>query len=157
MSADFRRQINAAKDKVDALQEKTVRLIALKTFGNIVLETPVGNPEIWKINRGKKRGDPGFVGANYIGGSAKQNWHIQLNIVDVSIVDPTGHEDENYDGREKALPVTAAYKLSDTIYISNNLPYIRPLNDGHSTQAPAGFVDAAIQRGVRQGMELAKK
>lgn len=31
------------------------------------------------------------------------------------------------------------------IVISNNLPYIVPLNDGHSTQAPAGFVQSVVR------------
>lgn len=33
-------------------------------------------------------------------------------------------------------------------YISNNVPYILLLNEGTSTQAPAGFVEAAIQAEV---------
>lgn len=32
------------------------------------------------------------------------------------------------------------------VYISNNVPYISRLNDGHSHQAPAGFVEAAVDR-----------
>jgi hypothetical protein len=35
----------------------------------------------------------------------------------------------------------------DIIYISNNLPYIQALNDGSSAQAPAGFVELAVQAG----------
>jgi hypothetical protein len=34
------------------------------------------------------------------------------------------------------------------IYITNNLDYIAALNAGHSAQAPAGFVELAIQAGV---------
>lgn len=30
------------------------------------------------------------------------------------------------------------------IYLANNLPYIQRLNEGSSVQAPAGFVEAAI-------------
>lgn len=36
----------------------------------------------------------------------------------------------------------------DVMYISNNLPYIQPLNDGSSAQAPAGFVEQAVQAGI---------
>ncbi|AEP08890.1 HK97 gp10 family phage protein [Micavibrio aeruginosavorus] len=134
MSADFRRQLNKAyEEKVLGTQEKVTRLIALKVFNNIVENTPVDT------------------------GRARANWNIDLNTVDVSLVDPSGMEGGSYDGTEKALPVIGSYKLNDTIYISNNLPYIRPLNDGSSTKAPAGFVDAAVQIGVRQGKELAKQ
>lgn len=31
-----------------------------------------------------------------------------------------------------------------SIFISNNLPYIRRLNEGYSRQAPAGFVERAV-------------
>lgn len=33
------------------------------------------------------------------------------------------------------------------IYLSNLLPYIRPLNDGHSSQQAAGFVQRAVMVG----------
>lgn len=39
---------------------------------------------------------------------------------------------------------------SGTIYISNNLPYIGVLNDGSSAQAPAGFVEIAVQTGIAE-------
>lgn len=34
------------------------------------------------------------------------------------------------------------------IYISNNLGYIQYLNEGSSAQAPAGFIEAAVQAGI---------
>lgn len=34
------------------------------------------------------------------------------------------------------------------IYISNNLEYIQYLNEGSSAQAPAGFIEAAVDAGV---------
>lgn len=37
-------------------------------------------------------------------------------------------------------------KRYPTIVITSNLPYIERLNDGHSKQAPAKFVELAIQR-----------
>lgn len=38
----------------------------------------------------------------------------------------------------------AGAKAGDTIYISNNLPYINALNAGKSPKAPAGFVDMIV-------------
>lgn len=37
------------------------------------------------------------------------------------------------------------WKLGTSIFISNNLPYIRRLNEGWSKQAPASFVDKIVQ------------
>jgi len=34
------------------------------------------------------------------------------------------------------------------VYITNNVPYIGELNDGSSKQAPAGFVQLSIARGI---------
>jgi bacteriophage HK97-gp10 putative tail-component len=34
------------------------------------------------------------------------------------------------------------------IYISNNLSYIQYLNEGSSAQAPAGFIEVAVQAGI---------
>ena len=43
--------------------------------------------------------------------------------------------------------VLGAYKLEDgPAYVTNNAPYIRRLNAGHSAQAPAGFVEAVVAR-----------
>ncbi len=39
-------------------------------------------------------------------------------------------------------------KLGESVYISNNLPYINRLNDGYSAQAPAGFVQKAVQPAI---------
>lgn len=36
--------------------------------------------------------------------------------------------------------------IEDPIYISNNVPYIVALNDGHSQQSPAKFVEIAVER-----------
>jgi hypothetical protein len=46
--------------------------------------------------------------------------------------------------------VMSSYKLrSGPIYISNNADYIEDLNDGSSSQAPAGFVQIAIAKSVK--------
>lgn len=49
----------------------------------------------------------------------------------------------------QAQGVVAGYKGGETIHLTNNLPYIQRLNEGHSDQAPAGFVQAGIDVAVR--------
>jgi hypothetical protein len=48
--------------------------------------------------------------------------------------------------RQKAESVLAELKSDPyrQIWVSNSLPYIEPLNNGHSTQAPAGFVELSV-------------
>lgn len=42
-----------------------------------------------------------------------------------------------------ALSILALKKEGQAVYLGNALPYIRKLNDGSSTQAPAGFIERA--------------
>lgn len=74
-------------------------------------------------------------------GRARSNWLPTLNTPAAGQVEPGGKPDM---GR-----AIAAYTLADTILITNNLPYIRRLNEGYSKQAPAGFVDIALAKAKR--------
>lgn len=67
-------------------------------------------------------------------GRARANWHMDIDTPTVRIVEP---------GQDTS-PNISQYKIGQTVFVSNNLPYIRRLNDGWSSQAPAGFVEAAI-------------
>lgn len=69
-------------------------------------------------------------------GRARSNWIPSLNAPSALKVEPNQKIDVS--------SVLATYKVKDTVFISNNLPYIRRLNEGYSKQAPAGFVDDAV-------------
>lgn len=136
-------QIKAAyANKVEKSLEKAVRTVSLQAYTNIVINTPVGNPELWQ-----SEAPPG-----YVGGRARANWNIDINTVDLSVTDSTAEPET-----AKALNVTAKYKLGATIYISNNLPYIQRLNEGWSSQAPANFVDKGIMLASRQAKQIIAK
>lgn len=133
-------QIKAAyKNKVEGSVEKAVRTFALQAYSNITLMTPVGNPDLWK-----KDPPPG-----YVGGRARANWNIDINTVDLSVTESKDQPDN-----AQALNVTAKYKVTDTIYISNNLPYIQRLNEGWSSQAPENFVEKGIMLASRQAKQI---
>ncbi|PSL23474.1 hypothetical protein [Dyadobacter jiangsuensis] len=133
-------QIKAAyKKKVEGSLEKAVRIYALQAYTNIVISTPVGNPDLWKSDP-----PPG-----YVGGRARANWNIDINTVDLSVTESTDAPDT-----VQAINVTAKYKVKDTIYISNNLPYIQRLNEGWSSQAPENFVDKGLMLASRQAKQI---
>jgi len=45
--------------------------------------------------------------------------------------------------------VATSYRLSKgPVHITNNVPYILPLNEGSSKQAPKGFVQQAVRKAV---------
>lgn len=49
-----------------------------------------------------------------------------------------------------AKKILATKKPGQVVYISNALPYIKRLNEGHSGQEPAGFVERAVMLGRKQ-------
>jgi len=104
--------------------DRTVRKVVMAVDQTVVMATPV--------DKGRARG----------------NWIAAL---DAAVTEPT--ETLSPSGAEaiaQAAGVAAAYDgdLHAEVHITNNLPYIEPLNDGTSRQAPAGFVQRAVRAGA---------
>ena len=77
-------------------------------------------------------------------GRARGNWFVGLNT-------PNRTVSENRSASTALSDGTATINKTESvvypsIIISNNLPYIERLNDGHSQQAPAKFVESEISR-----------
>jgi hypothetical protein len=117
------------------------RKLALDIHRLVVLATPVGNKEIWL--------EPGKARVGYVGGRARANWFVGIGSA------PTDTTEDVDASGSVALAAGASTidgaQSGVAIYLVNNLPYIVPLNNGHSHQAPVGFIDAAIQNAV-EGM-----
>lgn len=81
-------------------------------------------------------------------GRAKGNWITSVDFDDKSIRDPwLSGSQAVADVPAQAAKFNAA--LHTGIYLNNNLPYMQKLNGGtHSTKAPAGFVETAVQQGI---------
>lgn len=76
-------------------------------------------------------------------GIARGNWQSSINNVDVKIIntpDPSGNS-----SIQKGY-LTAKKSVGEIFYLVNNLPYIRPLEYGHSTQAPHGMVGISVRQ-----------
>ena len=109
-------QIDAAwKKKVEIPHEEKTRKVGLSAFANIALATPVKS------------------------GRARGNWNTSIDTVDGSTNDQAN--EINFAG---ATAAAAKWVMGQTFYISNNLPYIKRLNDGYSKQAPANFVEIGV-------------
>jgi hypothetical protein len=80
-------------------------------------------------------------------GHARANWIPSVSSPYMQEVD--GTSDATHDA---GLAEVMAYKLASgaTLYLTNNVPYIRRLNDGWSEQAPALFVERAIARALQR-------
>ena len=109
--------------KVQADANTEMRKIALKVLGNLAATTPVDT------------------------GRAKGNWQTALNSKPVGTLEQ--HDKAGAVMYALGKRVVDGAALGDSIWISNNLPYIQRLNDGWSQQAPANFVQLAITKAIR--------
>ncbi len=97
------------------------RRVALAVDANLIFATPVDT------------------------GRARSNWQVQIGEAAVGIAEPMSVQES----LNRARVVIAAYKGGSVIHITNNLPYIGRLNDGHSAQAPANFVEQSCLNGSK--------
>ena len=121
------------------LTEK-VKDTSLAVLSAVALATPVGNKNLWQ---NPKAAPPG-----YAGGHARGNW--QLGISTVSDAELEVRDAGGSATISKGRSTLASYKLGPNVVIGNNAPYIVPLNNGHSTQAPIGFIERAAQAATRE-------
>lgn len=130
----FSRRIAQIGAGVAVEVDKTVRMAALAADQAVVLGTPVDK------------------------GRARSNWIVSLGAPSRTTVDPyvpgeggsTAGANANA-ALAQGAAVIGGYSglIHGSIAISNNLPYIGRLNAGYSKQAPAGFVEKAVQSAVR--------
>ena len=111
--------------ELDRAVERTVVELAVAVTENLVESTPVDS------------------------GWAKSNW---IPSVGKPTENPVGSRDSVSSAAQvsgKAGLQNYSIKERAKAFITNNVGYISALNDGHSTQAPSGFVQAAIQRALK--------
>lgn len=111
-----------------------VRKVALAIDATVVMATPVDE------------------------GRARSNWQVAVDAAPTGTVEAYSPGKEGSTGganareaiaqAERAIAQYVGGKPTSAIHITNNLPYIRRLNDGWSAQAPAAFVERAVQVGL---------
>lgn len=123
-------QIRVVIQALEGVTEQVIKKLALDVVANL-------------SRAGAEGGTPVDTGW------ARANW---LANVGSSINEPSGSPEnvsQAEGDKQSGLGKVLTYKLSaGSVYISNNVPYILRLNDGHSGQAAKGFVQAAIQEAV---------
>lgn len=131
----FSRRIATLGEQITQEADRTVRAAALMADQTVVMATPVDK------------------------GRARSNWLVELDAPNRDTIEAyVPGEDGNTSGPNTAAALAqgratiAGYDgdRNSGIAISNNLPYIGPLNAGSSRQAPAGFVEKAVQAAVKQ-------
>lgn len=82
-------------------------------------------------------------------GHARSNWIPSIGSPYPSVV---GSRDAvDYSVQQQGLASLESYKLDQgNIYVANNVDYIEDLNQGTSPQAPAEFVQGAVDRAIER-------
>lgn len=135
---EFARRIQIRANVLEENTNKMVRATALAIDQTVVTSTPVDT------------------------GRARSNWITQLGSPFRGTIEPYSPGEKLGKGEQanrsaainQAGDVIGQRKLGQDIYISNNLPYIKKLDEGSSAQSPAGFVGKAIQAGVRAARKV---
>jgi len=125
----FARRIRERGRQVEEGVNEIVKKTAIVADREVVLSTPVDT------------------------GRARSNWLLSLGGPSTSEIEAYAQGKGGSSGTANANAAMAqaqaavqARRPEQDVYISNNVPYIGRLNDGWSAQAPAGFVQAAVQR-----------
>lgn len=127
---DLQRFAEKTKDKADA----AVGNIVVRVAAELDRRSPVGDAKYWASPPPK----------GYVGGRFRANWQLGIGTRPAGVrnaVDPNG---------SIALPAIIAevpQQAAGRVYfLSNNVPYARAIEEGHSRQAPQGLVGlTAIQ------------
>lgn len=139
---DFSRRIKTIAATVEKGGPEVARKTAAVVLQTVVMATPVGNTALWS-EQSRRRARPG-----YAGGRARANWHVSLGHVDFNTTEEHDAGGQATIGAGNDIIKSASNKGDVEIHIVNNLPYIVPLNEGHSKQAPAAFVELAVANAV---------
>lgn len=120
--ASFSADISAFIKKTGLRADIVLRKIGLDAYTGVLLRSPVDT------------------------GRFRASWRIGVNEADTSVSPPRKRRSAKQgapptagEGGRAGAKIDEA-KFGDTIIISNNLPYARPLELGHSGQAPQGIV-----------------
>jgi hypothetical protein len=122
----FSKSIKLRGEAVVKNTDALVRRVALLIDSAVVLATPVKT------------------------GRARANWLVAVGEAPSGTVgEPSSPGAGAQDALDNARAVIGGYAGEGEIHITNNLPYIEALNAGSSQQAPAAFVEIAIEQGVQ--------
>lgn len=102
------------KDEVEDRIVLITRMIGLEVLKRVILKTPVDT------------------------GRARGNWFVAIGAPDTRVTDNTDKTGAATINSGQA--VITGLTQAQAVYITNNLPYIGRLENGHSQQAPAGMV-----------------
>ncbi|MDO8065557.1 HK97 gp10 family phage protein [Janthinobacterium sp. SUN206] len=124
----FSMQIAEFIAKSKANQDLVVRAITMKVDNKLVQRSPVGDAKFWK-----HKPPPGYTGGRF-----RANWQLSIGSPAAGVRDLID-KDGSATLAAHGSTISAA-KAGDVIYLVNNLPYAKRIEEGWSRQAPVGVV-----------------
>ena len=139
------KEITDYKNEVEGRLMKMASKFSYNIIEKAIDTTPFGKDNPLYEQLGKYRSQFGLLAKP---GHAKGGWKMTLNMYDpyfTGVANDAGAKDI----KDKAEKVTTKFKLGDSIYITNSVPYIAnsgvpfstfgSLEEGYSSQAPDGI------------------
>lgn len=135
MAGDFSMVINKFVERTNADIKVVVRKIAFEAFKRIILRTPVDT------------------------GRARANWSVTISVPNTAFI-TEGADKSGASAMQQAQETTEKFNCEGSIFMTNNLPYIIPLEyggfpsppkngsktaGGFSIQAPRGMVRITME------------
>ncbi len=127
--------VRVVVSSLNGFTETLIRRLTLNITANLVEDTPV---------------DTGW---------ARANWVPKIGSPHTSTAGSrAAAESGSLDQGPQASGQAAilGYKFGPAIHITNNVPYIKKLNAGTSSQAPAAFIQGAILRAIKQTVKRSR-
>jgi len=131
-SMSFSLQVWAIIAKTNSNLDLVTRAITMKVDNKLVQRSPVGDAKFWKHK----------PPAGYTGGRFRANWQLSIGSPATGVrdlIDKDGSATIAAHGR-----VISNAKAGDVIYLVNNLPYAKRIEEGWSRQAPVGVVALTV-------------
>jgi len=130
----FKSDLNKFTKKTNAKTEQALRSAALELFGKVIIKSPVGNTSLWQTK---------YPPSDYKGGRFRANWNTSIRMPDLSAARKP--EKSAAAAKTQMRVALGQLKLGQTIWFTNNLPYAKAIETGHSTQAPIGVVKTTVK------------
>lgn len=117
---EFGRRMRKVAEGIEPAVDDTLRKVALVANQTLIMATPVDT------------------------GRARANWQVSVD----TEIDAELNSTDAQGALARNQGVIKGYR-GGALLIQNNVPYIGALNNGSSAQAPAGFVEKALQNAAR--------
>lgn len=123
--------------KNESLTEKQLRAGLFDAANTVIVGSPVGNQDLWK--------NPNSAPTGYTGGAYRSAHRISINRI------TTGDNGIESQGATIARlnGELARFKIGETLFMTNPLPYATAIEYGHSSQAPDGVYRPAVKRLIK--------